>query len=431
MTRIKVWMIRIRDSFWFVPAIYSFISLILAVVFHHVDEWMVGEGNYKLPRMLVISDEIARGLYTSLVTAILTMTTISFSVIMVVLTTYSSQFSPRTLQDFMQSKVTHHVLGVFCFGFMFALINLVLIGTHDTIIGPILMVIISIFCLAFFIYFIHHAARWLQVSSLIEYIHYDSSRVIKDFFNKKEFGEFEMWDESELRRLKRLPHHVLQAKNAGYIQKIEWQSLVNWARLNDCVIDLRQQIGDYVTKDLPIVTVYSAYDSLELEPIREYIIIGSERTDLEDIEFNIQKLVEIAVKAVSPSINDPDTATDCINRIGSVLTDLGNGFKEIPYLTDKKNDLRVIRKTKPYENYLYKSFYQILYYGKEDVSICYSLLEVLYKMSISSKDYAIRRKIWAFHYYIVNSIDWDSLQDLDRQHVESIYRKLKEVSRKI
>ncbi|MFD2045396.1 DUF2254 domain-containing protein [Ornithinibacillus salinisoli] len=429
MDRTKVWMLRIRDSFWFTPTLYSIIALILVVVFHYLDEWLLADRKNQLPDILLISDDIARGLYTSLVTAILTMTTISFSVIMVVLTTYSSQFSPRTLQDFMQSKMTHHVLGVFCFGFIFALINLVLMGTHETIIGPILMVFISIVCLAFFIYFIHHAAKWLQVSSLIEFIHFDSSRVIKHRFDKKDFGEFPFWDEAEIKRIKKQSQYHLLADSAGYIQKIEWNALVKWAKDNDCVIELRQQIGAYVTKNLPILCIYSVYHSEDFNSVKKFIIIGNERTDLEDIEFNIQKLVEIAVKAVSPSINDPDTAIDCINRIGSVLTDLGNGFREIPFLTDNKNDLRLMKQPKSYEDYLYKSFYQILFYGKTDVSICYSLLEVLYKMALTS-DKVMKRKIWAFHYYIIHTIDWDCLQDLDRQHLESIYRQLKEVCSK-
>ncbi|SHG28610.1 DUF2254 domain-containing protein [Ornithinibacillus halophilus] len=424
MNKFKFW-IKIRDSFWFTPTVYGAFSIISVVVFHLIDEMILTDLEHRLPEILFIEEEIAKGLYTSLVTAILTMTTISFSVIMVVLTTYSSQFSPRTLQDFMQSKVTHHVLGVFSFGFIFALGNLVLLGMHDTMVGPILMSIIAIVCLAFFIYFIHHASKWLQVSSLIQFIHVDSVKVIQNYSNKKDFGEYETWDEEEVKNITERSTHELLSKHSGYIQKIEWSMLVKWAKEKETVIVLKQEIGNYVTKGLPILSVNEKIPVEQLETIEEWIIIGNERTDLEDIEFNIQKLVEIAVKAVSPSINDPDTAIDCINRIGSILSDLGKHYKNVGFLTDQEGQLRLIKRVKTFEDYLYKSFYQIVYYGKEDVSVCYGILEILYKIALSNNE-ELKRKVWAFHYYIVNSIAWDSLEEYDRRHLESMYDKLKQ-----
>jgi uncharacterized membrane protein len=426
LKQIKFW-IKVRDSFWFTPSIYSIVAFIAVILTHLMDEWLLGDSQKQLPHILIIEEEITRGLYTSLVTAILTMTTISFSVIMVVLTTYSSQFSPRTLQDFMQSRMTHHILGFFSFGFIFALVNLVLMGQHDTTLGPFLMVLIAIICLAFFIYFIHHAAKRLQVSSLIQSIHYDCTQVIKNQFSKKEYGEHESWEASEVEKTKDRSSQYKLASNSGYIQKIDWMSLIKWAKMNDCVIYLQQQIGDYVTKDLPLLTVYSDKMLDGLDQTEECIVIGNGRTDLEDLEFNIQKLVEIAVKAVSPSVNDPDTAMNCINRIGSVLSELGKEFKKTRYLTDDQNKLRVIKKTTNYEDFLYKGFYQIVYYGKADISICYSLIEVLYKLAITCKDEKIRGKIWTFHYYIIDTIEWEKLHHMDRQHLNSIYEKLKRI----
>ena len=138
MNRTKFW-IDTRDSFWFVPMIYSIISILLVIITSLLDTWLVNYYRDQLVDVLLTEKDVAIWLYGSLVTAILTMTTISFSTIMVVLTTYSTQFSPRTLQDFMRSSMTHHVLGVDCFGFIFALINLLLVDKQPLIIGPILM----------------------------------------------------------------------------------------------------------------------------------------------------------------------------------------------------------------------------------------------------------------------------------------------------
>src|SRR5699024_9695021 len=105
----KVWM-NIRGSFWFLPTVYGMLSLILVFVINIADAWLIASIKDQIPKQLLTSKDTAKKLYAALVTAILTMTTISFSVIMVVLTTYSTQFSPRTLQDFMRSRTTQHVL---------------------------------------------------------------------------------------------------------------------------------------------------------------------------------------------------------------------------------------------------------------------------------------------------------------------------------
>src|SRR5699024_4206766 len=97
----------------------------------------------------------ARKLYSTLVTAILTMTTLSFSVIMVVLTTYATQFSPRILQSFMKSKFTQHVLGIYCYGVIYALLLLFLIDYSEPFIGPIMLVLLALINLSEFVFFFY------------------------------------------------------------------------------------------------------------------------------------------------------------------------------------------------------------------------------------------------------------------------------------
>src|SRR5699024_10487335 len=192
----------------------------------------------QIPKQLLTSKDTAKKLYAALVTAILTMTTISFSVIMVVLTTYSTQFSPRTLQDFMRSRTTQHVLGIYCFGFIFALLLLIFVDHGNPVAGPFIMAGIAIVCLAFFVYFIHHSARWIQVNNLIAKIRMDGSSIIKYVFKKEKLPEYSVWDEEEINRLRSLSKTVINAKHSGYVQEIRWNGMVEWAKKHDYVIDL-------------------------------------------------------------------------------------------------------------------------------------------------------------------------------------------------
>lgn len=225
MNRTKFW-IDTRDSFWFVPLIYTSISILLVFAINILDSWLIDSFKEGIPKLLVTDKDVSIELYGSLATGILTMTTISFSVIMVVLTTYSTQFSPRTLQDFMRSKVTHHVLGVYCFGFTFALLNLVIVRKNNVVAGPILMVIIALMCLAFFVFFIHHSARWLQVNSLIGKIRNDAAKVIQNVYKKENYEEYEKWDEAEIKKIKDMKKKDIYTERSGYVQIIEWNNLV-------------------------------------------------------------------------------------------------------------------------------------------------------------------------------------------------------------
>src|SRR5699024_10015275 len=121
----------------------------------------------------------------------------------------------------------------------------------------------------------------------------------------------------------------------------------------------------------------------------------------------LQKLVEIALRAISPAINDPHTAINCINRIGTTLSELSNDYKEVYYLADHDENLRILQYPKTFEDYLYKSFYQLIHFAQEDVSIYYSLIEVLYyyslievlyKLALISKP-DIKQRVWNFHYF--------------------------------
>lgn len=424
MNRIKIW-IDTRDSFWFVPLLYSTGAILLVFFVNLTDNWLANYFSQHLSNIFFTEETVAVWLYGSLVTAILTMTTISFSTIMVVLTTYSAQFSPRTLQDFMRSKVTHHVLGIDCFGFIFALLNLVLVDKQPLVTGPILMGMTAIVNLAFFVYFIHYSARWIQVNNLAVKIRRDSSKVIHQAYKKEEYNEYETWDQKEIQLLNEQPKTIVQAPVSGYVQYIAHNRLIKWARHHDAVLDMKIQMGDYVPKGFPIFLIYEEKTDLyrSEHEIRDKIVIGNERTDIADVEFMLQKLVEIALRAISPAINDPHTAINCINRIGTTLGELGSNYKEICYLADKKGELRIMQYPKKYEDYLYKSFYQLVHFAQGDVSIYYSLIDVLYKLALIS-DISIKRKVWNFHYFIIDAIDWDRLSQLNYEYLLQAYKNL-------
>ncbi|MCA0972603.1 DUF2254 domain-containing protein [Halobacillus litoralis] len=425
MNREKMW-VNIRDSFWFLPALYSAISILMVILTSALDVWVVPKIEESLPKVFFTEKSVAQTLYGSLITSILTMTTISFSTIMVVLTTYTTQFSPRTLQDFMRSRVTQHVLGVYSFGFVFSLINLLLLGSEKSqgLLSPFITVFISIVCLAFFIIFIHHSSRFVQVNNLIGKIRTDTSDVIAKTFDEKDYHENVEWNPAEIDQYKEREPSVITASESGYLQGIQIDGLLRAAKQQDLLLEATFQVGSYIQKGVPLFYYWEKGEDAESpDDCLDYLLIGNERTDIQDIEFSIQKLVEIAVKAISPSINDPHTAVNCINRIGSLLSELAEVHKPIRYYADQDNHLRLIMEPKEFSDYLYKSFYQIRIYGKQDLTVMNGVLEALHNIAIVHKG-TVKEDTWRFGKYMIESVDTNELNELDYERFYNHAKRL-------
>lgn len=278
MNRSKAWL-NIRDSFWFMPAVYSVITLFLVILISIGDTWLLSLFKGSVLEDFVIKKDSAKKLYATLVTAILTMTTLSFSVIMVVLTTYATQFSPRILQNFMKSKFTQHVLGIYCSGFIYALLLLFLIDYSKPLIGPVIMVILTLVTLGAFVYFIHHASRFLQINNLISLLKNEGSQAIEAIYKKDQsFIGYSEWEEKEILDLVTKEKTILKSKHSGYVQNINWEGIIAWAEKNNSVVELHVEAGSFIPKHLPYMTIMS---DEKIEPkLHSYITIGNERSDI-------------------------------------------------------------------------------------------------------------------------------------------------------
>jgi len=429
MFKKKIWM-QMRSSFWFEPAIYGLNALLAVWLCTLADGMVIKHFKTAIPRILLTNPDVAKELYSALATATLTMTTISFSTIMVVLTTYSTQFSPRTLQDFMRSKITHQILGMYTFVFVFALMNLLLVGNTNQIVRPTAMVITAIMGLAFFIYFIHYTSRHIQVNQLIHMIHKDGTRIVKETYSEKTYVETGTWPQAEIESIYKRKCAVLYAKQSGYLQDVDWKGLFVYADKAGIILDVQIQAGSFLVEGEVLTNVYSREEISpeRLKALHEYFAVGAERSDLQDIAFSIEKLAEIAMRAISPAVNDPHTAINCINRIGAMLVTIGREIKNMHYLANDAGELRIIRPMMPFEDYLYKGFYQLKHYGKKDVSVLYSLFTILGKVASVSGD-TVKQKIWAFHFEILAVFDWETLTKQDFAHLYSAYQRLVSICR--
>jgi uncharacterized membrane protein len=413
--------LRIRESIWLLPGIYSILAFILALIVIYIDHNELAQGI--VPSFLMTNIELAQTILGSISAALLTMTTITFSTIMVVLTTYSSQFSPRTLNNFVEDPVTMRVLGIFMGGFVYSTLSLLFMSEswyESSVISATVGVLIAFICLAFFAYFIHNVATSIQVSKLIREITDGAMKSIRRQESALKSELVEVIDSREDAGFAYQHIRDIKCNGYGYVQLLDYESMTLYAAENNIGIEANFMIGDFLTEES---IAFRVHHSNELEGNIEDILnqmlrLGKERSSYQDPEFALQKIVEVALRAISPAINDPNTAKNCVLHLGMALADLtrirANG-RYVAYYDGEKQP-RVIRKQKRTKDILYLSYYQIIHYGREDFSILIALIESFLLIG-KNTDEVGKMMIWEIFIYSLEKFNSAELKELDKVYL--------------
>lgn len=301
----------------------------------------------------------------------------SFSITIVALQLAASNFGPRILRNFMRDTGNQIVLGTFIGTFIYCLLVLRTIhgeGDGYSVFVPQLSVtvgmILAITSIGVLIYFIHHAATIIQASHVISEISADLNDAIKRLFpenighgasqHKRSFGEIPTNLNAEV---------PIKATGSGYIQAVDDEKLMQIACQQNLLLRLKYRPGKFVVKGSDLVLVFPEKRvNLKLTTqINDAFILGNERTEQQDVEFPINQLVEIALRAISPAVNDPFTAIRCIDRLSAGLSHLAQKDFPSPYRYDRDHNLRVIADPVTFAGLTDAAFNQIRQYSTSDV----------------------------------------------------------------
>lgn len=420
MNAVKNW---IKERIWVTPALYSLGAIVLSVIVYYIDLLLIQDLTDYIPAVLLTKVSLAQNILSVLAAAILTMATFMFSTALVVLTTYSSQFSPRTLENFIYSIVTRRVLGIFIGGFIYETLALLYMQndrfTHE-VIAAFIGILVSFFCVGAFAYYVNYVASNIQVDTLINGLTDDAESVIAKYktLYEEDYVQLREWKPAGIRE-------TIYAKEQGYVQSINLKKLSGYAKENDIQIEVIMTIGDFVHEGKLIAYVYKKADT-EVA-LDSFYFIGSDRTAEQDLEYTIQKPVEVALRAISPGTNDPNTANDIILRVGRLLGKMGQLKTDDWVLTDKDDKDWVLYRFPSYSNIVYNAFYQLAHYGKEDISVLISISEAL----IIAADIAPERRykaLWETQKYILEGLRGQRLKTLDREHLQKRVDTLAEIT---
>lgn len=379
---------RVRSSFWFVPAVMACFSVALAIATVAIDERIAGGWMQRMRLTYTGSPEGASGVLETIAGSMMTIAGVVFSMTLVALTLASSQFGPRLLRNFMSDKANQLVLGTFVATFLYCLFVLRTVRhaeesafvPHLSISLGVLFALVSIGVL---IYFIHHVSVSIQADEIVARVGEELIEGIDRLFPEQiglansdsgidveGSGIPALFDETA---------RPVHAEKDGYVQFIDADALMHIATQENLLLRLAKRPGHYVTAGIPLVLIRPGDRVNEdlSKRINEAIILGKQRTPVQDVEFTVSQLVEIAVRALSPGVNDPYTAIRCVDRAGSALFRLAGRAMPSPYRRDKQNQLRVIAPPVTFPSVLNAAFDQIRQNARANAAVTIRLMETI------------------------------------------------------
>jgi uncharacterized membrane protein len=377
----------LTTSYWFVPTLMVMaaagVSIGLLVTDRHIQlgpvsrRWLYSGGA-----------EGARSLLSTIAGSIITVAGVVFSITIATLTQASSQFGPRLLRNFMRDTGNQIVLGTFLGTFLYCLLVLRSVyGTDSGGFVPNLSitfgVLLAVASLGVLIYFIHHVSQSIQAPNVVANVGRELERTMHRLFPDAlgHGAPVPVPSEAELHQFD--SGTTVYASAPGYLQAIDSDGILNLATERDLRVRLLVRPGDFVMTQRPILLARSE-SHLEPEAIHalcEAFYVGSQRTQEQDAEYSIHQLVEIAVRALSPGINDPFTASTCVDWLGQAICSLCKQQFPTPWRYDEQGKLRVIAIVSDFGGMLDASFNQIRQYGVGSVAVTLRLLETLEKIA--------------------------------------------------
>ena len=358
-----------RTNLWLVPALEVAAAVVLFAITYAIDR-AAARGSITLPSWVDNgSANAARQILIGLAAAVITVIGLVFSITIVALTLASTQFGPRMLRNFIRDRGTQVTLGTFVATFVFAVLALGSVTSgNSTHFVPHLSVTVALALvlvdLGVLIFFIDHVAKSIQLPIVIAGIAADLARVVHQ--ETSDGAAADRRDRVEGLTTEALVEHLdregasIGAPGSGYLQTVSYPALVEIAADCDATIRMLHRPGHFVVEGLPLADVWPATAAREISTALEAAhTTGAHRTLSQDLAFAIDQLVEIAIRALSPAVNDTFTGMTCVDWLGDALCKISRHWEPQRVYRDRSGHVRVIAAMPSFQRLVDRSFDKI------------------------------------------------------------------------
>lgn len=427
----NIWQ-QLIGSYWFIPTACVLVGILLAPLFVTIDAYFDRETVRALSFAFTGDDQAARAIMTAIAGAVLGVAGTTFSITIAVLSMASSQFGPRLLRNFLTDTPNQFVLGAFIGTFSYSLLVLKSIHKYDVEFGvPQLAVtfaiIMAIICALLLVYFVQHMVHAIQASHVIQDASNDAIENIhywyKDNCDIQHQGDITHHDVKEFNSWPATP---IYAPSSGYLQQIYLESLITLAQDYGGVLQLQTNLGQFVTdknligyfyqrpashisylqktKTSDLAIMPRAPDGLFWQRFATCIHLERRPAHSNDIAYSLGQITEIAVRALSPGINDPKTAVNCVQSLTTCLSVMMRRQPPSPYhfytppsdITVNKQRiaiLAVITKTPKISDFIDTSLGEIRRYATADLMVLKALCQAMTDLNYARVNSAQRQTL--------------------------------------
>jgi len=388
-------MYNLRGGFLVRPLTITLVLGALGALFSELEE-AFPESRSWAPGVLFPSHadpQVAQIILQGISTSIMTVVSIVFAIMLMTLTLASMQFSPRIMLSFVRDRVTQWTLGIFLGTFLYCMTALPAARSLPHPFSPVFTVmgamLLAVACVGWLLYFIHHISRAISVNHIVDRIAADTIATM---------DEMMPWPHRHDRLA--LPpdagntwEATVENNVSGYIRFLDAKRLVKLSKDNHVKIKVLRRVGHFVPAGVPLLAI-SRHGRLTSElagELRGAFDFGPTRTLQQDIEFGVLQIVDIALRAISPAVNDPSTAINCVDQLSAIMIRFASREPPEPVLYDPPGTARVMIAWIGFGGLLEAAFEQIRLYSKSDVAVSLRLLRALKDIAITTPDPEYRR----------------------------------------
>ncbi len=403
------------------------LGLGLAILMLRVDAGQGSEDEVRAWWMNAGDGDDARNLISTLLTATITMASMAFSVTVVALTLAANSYGPRLIRIFRADLRTQVVLGIFALTIVYCLIVLRSIHgkaampdvPHAAVTVGTVLALVSVLSL---VAFIQGVSRLIVSDEVVRRVRKDVDAGIAAL---PALGGGLRSSGPELPPDFAGTATRIELPREGYVQAVDHKELVAWAERNRAIVRLDFQAGDFVVDGDRRVLVYPPVrdPGRVRAEIDRCVVSGSERTPTQDLEFATRHLVEVAVRALSPGINDPFTAMVALDRLRGSLSRLMGRALPPDVLRDATGTVRVVRQVPTYDGLLDASFHQIRQNASDKPAVLIHMLEAIARIAERTRLDEQRRGLERHARLILAAADRDVPEPGDRADIERRFRR--------
>ena len=377
ITKFKLFIANLTGKIGFYPSLFAFGGLLFGFAMLYAEDQGVSSFLIENAPQLVINDaDTARTLLSTFIGGIISLMVFSFSMVMILLNQASNNYSPRILPGLISNKKHQNVLGFYIATLIYCILILLSIKPTDNKyqlpgFAVLVGIVLSMLVLALFIYFIHSISEAIQINKIIESIYQKAKTRLEQLIKQTDedsmqsnFPDTENW-------------HAVEVNRTGYFQTIAVDALLELCENLDCKVEISVPKGTFILKGIPIAKCSKELNEEHQEQL--LTCFGFSRSEIVTHNYilGFKQLTEIAVKAMSPGINDPGTAITCIDYLSELFA-LRLRKKDFSFIANQDNEAVIKLRTIDFKELIYFVFAPLRAYCKHDVVMLHKMLTALY-----------------------------------------------------